>query len=78
MVCVCVWQEVLEQERERRNELQSQLSNLRATQEGLRSKVTNLEESNAMLLRENEELHSAAVPPGPSYRSVLQDTCTQQ
>ena len=67
---VCV-QEVLCQERERCEGLQTQLSRMASTHETLRSKVTELEEANAVLQRENEELHSTAMPTGPSYRSAL-------
>ena len=73
-------QAVLGEEKERREQLQTQLSELTAAHNSLRSKVAELEEGNAVLQRENEELHSAALPPGPSYRSgfiaVLQDICS--
>ena len=64
-------QEVLCQERERCEGLQVQLNRVATTHEALRSKVTELEEANAVLQRENEELHSTATPAGPPYRSAL-------
>ena len=63
-------QEALGQERRRREQLQAQLSGLIATHNSLRSKVVELEQGNAVLQRENEELHSATLPSGPSYRSA--------
>ena len=58
-------------ERERCEGLQAQLSGVTTAHEALRSKVVELEEANAALQRENEELHNTAVPAGPSYRSAL-------
>lgn len=73
-------QAALGEEKQRREQLQTQLSELTAAHNSLRSKVAELEEGNVVLQRENEELHSAALPPGPSYRSgsiaVLQDICS--
>ena len=63
-------QVTLGEDRQRREQLVEQLAELTAAQNSLRSKVAELEEGNAVLRRENEELHSAALSPGPSYRSV--------
>ena len=65
-------QTALGEERAHREELAAKLAELTAAHNSLRSKVTELEEGNAVLQRENEELHNAALPPGgPSYRSVV-------
>ena len=52
----------------RMEQLQTQLSDVNAASNSLRSKVVELEEGNAVLQRENEELHSATLPSGPAYR----------
>jgi hypothetical protein len=57
----------LGEERQRREQLAEQLAELTAAHKSLRSKVAEVEEGNAVLRRENEELHSAALSPGPSY-----------
>lgn len=73
VVCVCV-QEALDQERERCAAIQAQLSNMASTEETMRSKVMELEESNLKLQSENIELHSIAVASGPSYSTPSRAT----
>jgi peptidoglycan hydrolase CwlO-like protein len=67
-------EEVVCQERERCEGLQAQLSGVATAHEALRSKVVELEEANAALQRENEELHNTAVPAGPSYSTPFRST----
>jgi hypothetical protein len=69
-------QVTLGEDRQRREQLAEQLAELTAAQNSLRSKVAELEEGNAVLRRENEELHSAALSPGPSYSTPYRPSAT--